>query len=65
MALLSYDGRIHWGFTADYELVPDLPRFLEAVAASFAELAHVAGVKLEDAPLRVDAPAPGAGEHLH
>jgi diacylglycerol O-acyltransferase len=45
-ALISYDGRIHWGFTADYDLVPDLPLFLAAVQASFAELAEVAGVKL-------------------
>jgi WS/DGAT/MGAT family acyltransferase len=47
VALLSYDGRIHWGFTADYDLVPDLPLFLEAIVDSFTELADVAGVKLE------------------
>jgi WS/DGAT/MGAT family acyltransferase len=56
IALLSYDGQIHWGFTADYELVPDLPLFVEAVASSFAELAEEAGVKLEtDAAPECDA----------
>jgi len=47
IALLSYDGQIHWGFTADYDLVPDLPLFIEALVDSFVELADVAGVKLE------------------
>ena len=45
MALLSYDGQMHWGFTADYELVPDLSLFVEAVESSFAELARIAGVE--------------------
>ncbi|HXK24770.1 MAG TPA: wax ester/triacylglycerol synthase family O-acyltransferase [Myxococcota bacterium] len=45
IALLSYDGQMHWGFTADYELVPDLPLFVAAVEASFEELARIAGVE--------------------
>ena len=49
IALLSYDGAIHWGFTADYDLVPDLPIFVEAVSAAFAALAKEAGVELEGA----------------
>jgi hypothetical protein len=49
IALLSYDGNLHWGFTADYELMPDLALFVEAIADSFAELAEAAGVKLESA----------------
>jgi WS/DGAT/MGAT family acyltransferase len=44
IALLSYDGNLHWGFTADYELVPDLAIFVEAIAHSFEDLAEVAGV---------------------
>ena len=51
IALLSYDGQIHWGFTADYELVPDLSLFVEAVARSFEELAEIAGVEREHAAL--------------
>jgi WS/DGAT/MGAT family acyltransferase len=49
IALLSYDGAIHWGFTADYDLLPDLPLFVEAISHSFAELAKEAGVELEAA----------------
>jgi WS/DGAT/MGAT family acyltransferase len=44
IALLSYDGNLHWGFTADYELVPDLAVFVEAIAQSFADLADAADV---------------------
>jgi WS/DGAT/MGAT family acyltransferase len=47
IALMSYDGQIFWGFTADYELVPDLSAFVECIAESFEELAAVAGVGLE------------------
>ncbi len=47
IALISYDGNLHWGFTADYELVPDLALFVEAVGHSFTELAEAAGVRLE------------------
>jgi WS/DGAT/MGAT family acyltransferase len=46
IALISYDGSLHWGFTADYELVPDLGLFVEAIERSFADLAEVAGVQL-------------------
>jgi len=44
IALMSYDGRVFWGFTADYELVPDLEHFVELIEDSFAELAELAGV---------------------
>ena len=47
IALMSYDGQVYWGFTADYELVPDLSAFVECIAESFEELAAVAGVKPE------------------
>jgi len=46
IALMSYDGRVFFGFTADYELVPDLDAFVELIGESFAELAAVAGVTL-------------------
>jgi WS/DGAT/MGAT family acyltransferase len=38
IALMSYNGKLCWGFNADYDLVPDLEDFLEDVQTSFAEL---------------------------
>ena len=38
IALLSYDGRIGWGFNADYDAVPDLDRFVDDVRSAFAEM---------------------------
>lgn len=38
VALLSYDGRLNWGFHADWDIVPDLDRFTAAIEGSFAEL---------------------------
>jgi diacylglycerol O-acyltransferase len=46
IALMSYDGRVFWGFTADYDLVPDLEHFVDLVRTSFAGLASAAGVEL-------------------
>jgi WS/DGAT/MGAT family acyltransferase len=44
IALFSYDGKLCWGFNADYELVPDLRTFVRAVDASFRQLAGACGV---------------------
>jgi diacylglycerol O-acyltransferase len=38
IALLSYNGKLCWGFNADYDLVPDLHIFIEDVSAALAEL---------------------------
>ena len=38
IAVLSYAGRLYWGLTADWELVPDLVALRTAVMASLAEL---------------------------
>jgi hypothetical protein len=38
IALLSYDGRIHWGFNADYDVVPDLEDFVSDTRDALAEL---------------------------
>jgi WS/DGAT/MGAT family acyltransferase len=35
IALFSYDGKLCWGFNADYELVPDLRAFHDDVCAAF------------------------------
>lgn len=41
IALLSYDGRIHWGFNADYDIVPDLEAFVADIREALAELLRV------------------------
>lgn len=48
IALMSYDGRIFWGFTGDYEMLPDLDGFARTIAESFADLAKAAGVELTE-----------------
>jgi WS/DGAT/MGAT family acyltransferase len=44
VALFSYAGRLHWGFIADWDLVPDLHEFVVAIERSFAELCEAAGL---------------------
>jgi diacylglycerol O-acyltransferase / wax synthase len=42
VALFSYAGKLCWGFSADPDLVPDLPEFRRCVSASFDELLALA-----------------------
>jgi len=42
IALMSCNGKICWGLNADYDLVPDLPYFAEALRDAFDELKHAA-----------------------
>jgi hypothetical protein len=42
IALMSYDGQLHWGVNADYDLVPDLHAFIEALESSYQELRTLA-----------------------
>jgi len=42
IALMSYNGRLCWGFNADYDLVPDLREFVAAIEGSFRELVGLA-----------------------
>jgi len=54
IALFSYDGKLHVGLNADYDLVPDLGAFTALFAQSFMTLADALGVSLEtgaDAPV--------------
>jgi diacylglycerol O-acyltransferase / wax synthase len=46
VALFSYAGRLFWGFTAEWDLVPDLHEFVRAVESAFAELRAAAQAKL-------------------
>jgi WS/DGAT/MGAT family acyltransferase len=38
VALFSYAGKLCWGFIADWDLIPDLHEFVDAIASSFREL---------------------------
>jgi WS/DGAT/MGAT family acyltransferase len=50
IVLFSYAGTLCWGFNADWDLVPDLARFVAATEASFRELREAAE-GAEPAPL--------------
>jgi hypothetical protein len=50
VALFSYAGRLFWGFNADWDLVPDLWLFKDAITASFDELRTVAPPAKRAAP---------------
>jgi len=42
IALLSYDGRLHWGLNGDWDVLPDLRDLVGAIHASFDELLQAA-----------------------
>jgi hypothetical protein len=42
VALFSYDGRLEWGFNADWDALPDLHDLVEAVGVEFALLRDAA-----------------------
>jgi len=44
VALFSYDGRLYWGFNADWDAVPDLHDVVDAVDEEFLTLARAAGI---------------------
>jgi diacylglycerol O-acyltransferase / wax synthase len=48
IALLSYDGKLCWGFSADRDIVPDLHDLVERVRDAFAELESLAGIATGD-----------------
>ena len=65
IALLSYDGKLCWGFNADYDLAPDLAAYVKATRQSFEELQTLAervqptahgGGRTEDPATRTAAP---------
>jgi WS/DGAT/MGAT family acyltransferase len=47
IALISYDGRICWGFNGNPDVVPDLDVFVDQVRKSFRRVAGAAGVSLD------------------
>ncbi len=48
VGVLSYNGKVCWGFNADYDRIPDLDDFASSVVASFERLAAAAGVSLAE-----------------
>lgn len=46
IALFSYNGKLMWGFIADYGRISDIANFLSCVRQSFEALAAEAGVEL-------------------
>jgi hypothetical protein len=62
VALVSYDGKLCWGFNADYELVPDLDVFASLIETSFEELARAAGVTIDEPPKSDPMPTPTRGD---
>jgi diacylglycerol O-acyltransferase len=63
VALLSYNGRINFGLTGDYDALPDLEEIADDLHASLSELAEAAGTTLTPpAPVRpvpaVEEPSP-------
>lgn len=47
IGLMSYDGNVCWGLTADSKLVPDLPQFREALIEPYEEICTAHGVELD------------------
>jgi WS/DGAT/MGAT family acyltransferase len=50
IALFSYEGAVSWGFSADWDLVPDLHDLVLATERSFAELHAAAGASRRTTP---------------
>ena len=57
IALFSYDGKLCWGMTADWDLLPDVHLFTDAIKESFAELQSLARVGTAPPTGRRRAPA--------
>jgi WS/DGAT/MGAT family acyltransferase len=61
IALFSYAGTLFWGVSADWDLLPDVERFVAYLDESFAELKEAAGVATTGSKA---APRPEAGNVL-
>ncbi|MCK6553561.1 wax ester/triacylglycerol synthase family O-acyltransferase [Candidatus Binatia bacterium] len=49
VGLFSYNGGLYWGINGDWEMIPDLHVFIEALESSFRELQEAAGRSAENA----------------
>jgi flagellar biosynthesis GTPase FlhF len=61
VALFSYDGTVHWGFNADYDIVADVDAFAVAMSESFAEL-HKAATTAKPAEKKLPKKRPPLGK---
>lgn len=50
IALMSYDGKICWGFNANPDVIPDLAKFVSFIKDSVDHVASAAGVTLSSDP---------------
>ena len=48
IALFSYDGKLCWGFNADWQHFPDVHEFVEHLEASFGEYERLAAGRVEE-----------------
>ncbi len=62
IGVLSYNGRVCWGITADYDRIPDVDHLADLIRSSFERLAGAAGVRVNDASPRPDYGSPARGE---
>jgi hypothetical protein len=51
VALFSYDGRIYFGFNADWDALPDLHELVEATRTEFEALVAATGGHVMPAPI--------------
>jgi WS/DGAT/MGAT family acyltransferase len=59
IALVSYNGKVCWGFNADADMVPDVDEFRVHIQNAFERVAASAGVSLSDgAMVNLDPDAP-------
>jgi WS/DGAT/MGAT family acyltransferase len=61
IVLFSYAGKLCWGFTGDWDLVPDLADFVTATEESFREL-HATALGGESAGRPAEPPASAPGD---
>lgn len=52
IGVLSYNGNVYWGITADYDRLPDVAQLTALLRSSFEELARAAGVRPPNAEPR-------------
>jgi WS/DGAT/MGAT family acyltransferase len=57
VGVISYNGKVCWGFTGDYDRIPDMGDLVKLSRRSVERLAEAAGVRLEgSAPVEVSEP---------
>ena len=59
---MSYNGRLNFGLTGDYDLMPDLDNLAGDLHAALAELAEAAGTTVTTPPPVAPAPVDADAE---